>query len=56
MHSSKATHESQGCRVTTVPTPLLIDRLGQIVKRFSGNTEHKTMQQEVERLHGRPGR
>jgi thiol-disulfide isomerase/thioredoxin len=41
--------------VETLPALFLIDRDGKIVKRFGGNTDHKTIEQEVERLLGQPG-
>jgi glutathione peroxidase-family protein len=36
--------------VETLPALFLIDRSGQIVKRFGGGTDHKTIEREVERL------
>lgn len=36
--------------VTTLPALFLIDREGRIVKQFGGGTEHKTIEQEVQRL------
>ena len=41
--------------VETLPALFLIDREGKIVKRFGGNTEHKTIEQEVVQLLGRSG-
>jgi peroxiredoxin len=42
--------------VTALPAMFLIDRQGQIVKRFGGGTDHKTVEQEVERLLGESSR
>jgi peroxiredoxin len=36
--------------VTTLPTMFLIDRTGQIVQQFGGNTDHKTVEGEVRKL------
>ena len=38
--------------VTTLPALFLIDREGRIVKQFGGGTDHKTIEQEVQRLLG----
>ncbi len=38
--------------VETLPALFLIDRKGQIVKRFGGGTDHKTLEAEVARLLG----
>jgi len=38
--------------VESLPTMFLINREGQIVKRFGGNTDHKTVEREVEKLIG----
>ncbi len=40
--------------VTALPTLFLIDRQGQIVKRFGPNTDPKAIEPEVERLLGSP--
>jgi len=36
--------------VETLPALFLIDRKGQIVKRFGGGTDHKTIEREVEKV------
>lgn len=38
--------------VETLPALFLVDRNGQIVKRFGGGTDHKTIEAEVARLLG----
>lgn len=42
--------------VETLPALFLIDRSGNIVKRFGGGTEHKTIEAEVEKLLTEPAK
>jgi peroxiredoxin len=48
--TNEAAYEQYG--VETLPAMFLIDRNGQIVKRFGGTVDHKTVEREVEKLLG----